>query len=169
MSIVHTKDTDWYLLASELRAKAISSAIEIDISNSSIKQPMPRDWLPIIFAEDKEPLPTISTGNSRGFDSSDQSVNGWIAQVREKLYSNTSVEDIFVCIENVEVDVWVVITKRDITALRQIVEKEDELLRILASGDNPALFIDFHVIYRCGRNTEELAPTRAIRLPKEVL
>ncbi len=159
MTRVNTKDTDWYLHRSQLEAKDIAFAIEVDISDSSVKESIPKDW-PLV--------PTVSVENSRRYDSSDQSVNGWITRVREKLYSNTAVEDIFVKIEDNDIDVWVVTSKREIGVLRQIVEKEDELLKTLVSGDNPALFIDFHVIYRCGRNIEELVPTRAIRIQRGV-
>lgn len=168
MAIIYTKDIGWHLRESQLGAEAISFVIEVDISDSSVKESMLKDWLPTIFVGYEEPLPIERVDSRREVDSSNQSVNGWIAQIRNELYHNTSVEDIFVTVEDNDIDVWVVIPHRDIAALRQIIEKEDELLKILVSGENPALFIDFHVIYRCGRNIEELAPTRAIRIPKEV-
>lgn len=168
MTIVYTKDTDWHLLISKLEVQAASSAIEVDLLNSTIKQSIPRDWLPTIFMAYEEPLPIVSVVNERGFDSSNQCVDGWIALIREKLYSNPSVEDIFVSIEDSDVDVWAVIPERDIVILDQLADIEWELLERLVSGEHPVLLIDFHIIYRCGRNTEDLAPTRAIRLPRQV-
>ena len=84
----------------------------------------------------------------------------------EGLYAIPLVEDIFVSIEGSDVDVWVVIPERDLAILHQITEKEIELYKTLVSGESPPFLIDFHIIYRCGRNVEELAPTRAIRLPR---
>jgi len=166
MTIVDTKDIGWHLLASELRAKAMSSAIEVDILNSSIEQSILKDWSSVISMECEEPPRVIRVENKGGFDSSNQNVNGWLSLVREKLYANPSVEDIFVDIEDDDVDVWVVIPEHDLAILHQIVEAEGELFDTLVSGESPPFLIEFHVIYRCGRNVEELAPTRAIRLPR---
>ncbi len=168
MSIVDTRDVDWYLLISRLEVEAAYCDITVDLLDSASKQSIPRDWLPIAFEGHEEPLPIRSVDNRRGFDSSDQYVDGWIALIREELYANPAVEDIFVTIEGNDVDVWVVIPERDLVTLKQIVEKEGTLLNTLVSGKSPPFLIDFHAIYRCGRNVEELAPTEAIRLPKQV-
>jgi len=132
--------------------------IEVDIINSATKQSATKAWLPTIFAEYEEPLLVISA---------DSTVNGWLSLIREELYSIASVEDIFVSIEDNDVDVWVVIPERDLTILHQIVEREWVLLKTLVSGENPPFLMDFHIIYHCGRNIEELAPAEAIRLPKQ--
>ncbi len=168
MMTVATKDTDWYLSVSKIEVKAVSSAIEVDLLNSATKQSIPKDWLPIIFMEYEESPPVIIVNNKGGFDSSDQDVNGWISLIRKGLYSIPSVEDIFVSIEGSDVDVWVVIPERDLAILHQIVEMEWELIKPFVSGENPAFLVDFHIIYRCGRNIEDLAPTRAIRLLRQV-
>ncbi len=135
--------------------KAISSTIEVDILDSSIKQPVPRDWVPMICID-----------NKREFDYSDQDINGWLSLIKRELYANPLVEDIFVSIEGRDVDIWVVIQERNLAVLHQIVGKEGELFKTLVSGESPPFLIDFHIIYRCGRNVEELAPTKAIRLPR---
>lgn len=122
----------------------------------------------IVFTGYETPLSLGSADNERGFDFSDQDVNGWLSLIREGLYSISPVEDIFVSIEGNEVDVWVVIPEHDLAILHQIVETEGELFDTLVSGESPPFLIDFHIIYRRGRNIEELAPTRAIRLPREV-
>ena len=140
--------------------------IEDDILNSVTKQSAARDWRPTIFAEDKEPLPVISVYNEGRFDSSNQDVNGWLSLIKGELYSTPAVEDIFVTIEDSDVDVWVVIPERNFAALDQLANIEWEMLKMFGSGEYPAFLIDFHIIYRCGRNVEDLAPTRAIRLPR---
>jgi len=114
----------------------------------------------------EEPLPVNSWYNKWDVDSSNQDVNGWLSLIKSELYSNPSVEDIFVSIEDSNVDVWVVIPERDLTILHQIVEKEGELFGVLVSGESPPFLVDFHIIYRRGRKIEELAPTKAIRLPR---
>ena len=137
--------------------------IEVEIVNSG-EQAVARHWPPTILMGYEEPLPKDSVDYEVGFDSSTQSVNGWLSLVREELYSNPSVEDIFISIEDSDVDVWVVIPKRDLAILHQIVETEGKLFQALVSTESPTFLIDFHIIYRCGRNIEELAPTKAIRL-----
>ena len=166
MTIVDTRDTDWHLMVSKLEVKAVSSDIEVYILNSSVKQSMPRNWLPIVFEGYEEPLHIVSVENKRGFDSSNQRVDGWISRIREELYSSPAIEDIFVSIEDNNVDVWVVIPERDIAVLDQLANIEWKLLEIFVSGENPPFLVDFHIIYRCGRKVEDLAPTRAIRLPR---
>ncbi len=168
MTIVYTKNRDWYLLGLKLQVKAIASATQLYVLNNSVKQSTPRDWLPVDFTAEKEPLPIMSVDNEKSFDLSNQCVNGWISLVRDALYSNSSVEDIFVSIEDNNVDVWVAIPKRDISVLRQLVEIEGRILEMLVSGEHPAFLIDFHVIYRCGRNIKEMVSNRAIKLPRQV-
>ena len=138
---------------------ADTEQIKVDELNSLTKESAAIDWRPIIFPEYKEPEPPISVDTF-------SNVNGWLSLIKEGLYANPSVEDIFVSIAGSEVDVWVVIPERDLAILRQITEKEIELYKTLVSGESPPFLIDFHIIYRCGRNVEELAPTRAIRLPR---
>ena len=120
------------------------------------------------FGVYEELRPPTSVDDTIGFDSSDQDINGWLSLIREELYSIASVEDIFVSIEDDDVDVWVVIPEHDLAILHQIVEKEGELFDTLVSGESPPFLIEFHIIYRCGRDVEELAPTRAFGLPKQV-
>ena len=130
----------------------------VDVLNSSVKQSTPKDWVPM-----------ISIDHKREFDSSNQCVDGWLSHIREELYSNPSVEDVFVSIEDNNVDVWVVIPERNLTVLDQLADIEWELLEMFVSGEHPVFLLDFHIIYRCGRNLEDLAPTRAIRLPRQVV
>lgn len=120
------------------------------------------------FKVDKELPSPMSADNTIGFDASDQCVDGWIALIREELYANPSVEDIFVSIEGSDVDVWVVIPERDLAALDQLADIEWKLLEMFVSGEHPVFLIDFHVIYRCGRNIGDLVPTMAVRLPRQV-
>jgi hypothetical protein len=47
--------------------------------------------------------------NKTDIDSSNQDVNGWLLLIKEELYTNQSVEDIFFDIEDNDVDLWVVI------------------------------------------------------------
>jgi len=166
MTVLAAKDIEWYSQESELEMKA--STIEVDIFNSTVQKSIPRDWTSTAFAAYRTQLPVISLSNKRDFDSSNQYIDGWLSLIREGLYSIPSVEDIFVSIEGSDVDVWVVIPERDLAILHQIVEMEWELIKPFVSGENPAFLIDFHVVYRCGRNVEDLAPTRAIRLPRQV-
>jgi len=131
--------------------------IEVDTLDSLTRQSVHKDWYQTVVAAYEEPQEVVL---------SDQGVNGWVSLVRNKLYANLSVEDIYISIEDSNVDVWVVIPERDIATLDQLANIEWKMLKMFVSGEHPAFLIDFHVIYRCGRNVEELAPTKAIRLPR---
>ena len=144
---------------------ANTKGIGTDILDSVNKQSGYR-YLISVLTEYEKPLTESKVDSTGLFDLTTQSVNGWIALIRKRLFGNPSVEDIFVSIEGSDVDVWVIIPKRDLSLLSQIVEKEEQIIETLVSGENPALLIDFHVIYRCGRNIEDLVSNRAIQLPK---
>ena len=120
------------------------------------------------FEPHEELRPPTSADNRLGSDSSNQCIDGWLSHIREALYSIILVEDIFVSIEDSDVDIWAVIPERDIAVLDQLADIEWEILEMFVSEEHPLFLIDFHVIYRCGRNIEDLAPTRAIRLPRQV-
>jgi len=134
----------------------------VDVINSAIKKSAPRDWEPVMACEELPPI--ISTDSKIDFDLSNWEVNAWLSLIRKELYAIPLVEDIFFSIEGSDVDVWVVIPERDLAILHQIVEREGKLFETFFSGENPPFLVDFHIIYRCGCNIEELAPTKAIRL-----
>ena len=158
MSEVIIKDMKWYsskyMKWHSSKSEQVAKAVSFDI----------------IKYEEALPIPTIiaEADNKGSFDLSDQSVNGWIALIKQELYSVSLVEDIFIGIEDSDVDVWVVIPERDIAALTQLSNIEWELLKMFVSGEHPVFLIDFHIVYRCGRNAEDLVPTRTIRLPRQV-
>jgi len=168
MAIVNTKATDWHTPILKPQVEAASSDIKVDSLTSAVRQSVPKHWIPIVFATYEGLPPVISAVSGTEFESSNQHVNGWLSLIREELYSISSVEDVFVSIEDTDVDLWVVIPERDLAILHQITEKEIDLFKTLVSGESPPFLIDFHIIYRCGRNIEDLAPTRSIRLPRQV-
>ncbi len=144
----------------------IDNTIQIDTDIlDSVKKQSDYERLTAVVSGYENPL-TVDNNNTVLFDLITPSVNDWISLIKKRLFDNPSVEDIFVSIEKSDVDVWVVIAERDLSVLSLLVEKEDQIIEKLVSGENPALLIDFHVIYRCGRNIEDLVSNRAIQLPK---
>lgn len=115
-----------------------------------------------------EMQPATTASNVEDSAYSDQSVNGWISQIRDALYSIPSVESIYVSIQGEEVDIWVVIPKRDIGIVRQIAECQGRFLKMLALDEHSPFVVDFHVVYREGRSEEDLLPTRAFCVPRQV-
>jgi hypothetical protein len=95
---------------------------------------------------------------------SDQSLNGWIAYVKEVFYSVPDVESIYLTIEENNVDLWLVIPKRDFKLVRRLVELEMRVLNDFVSPQGMQLFIEFHIMYRCGVAESQLIPREAIRL-----
>jgi len=115
-----------------------------------------------------EVQPVTTASNVGDLAYSDQSINGWISQIRDALYSIPLVETMYLSIEGEEVDIWVVIPKRDIGIVRQIAECQGRFLKMLALDEHSPFLLDFHVIYREGRSEEDLLPTQAIRIPRQV-
>lgn len=115
-----------------------------------------------------EAMSHIITQNAEVIAYSDQSADGLIRYVRDELYSVQSIESIYVDIKEGNIDIWVVIPKRDIAVVRQIAEAKGRILRLFASAEHPPFTLDFHVVYRDGRNEEDLLTKQAIRVPPQV-
>lgn len=103
---------------------------------------------------------------SRDIVSSDQTMNGWIAYIREEFYSVPAVEAIYVAIEDNDVDVWLLIPDRDFALVRKLVDLEMKILESFATLERPLFLFEFHIIYRCGADETQFVPKRAIRLPR---
>jgi len=115
-----------------------------------------------------EAMSHIIAQNAEVIAYSDQSADGLIRYVRDELYSVQSIESIYVDIKEDNIDIWVVIPKRDIAVVRQIAESKGRILRLFASAEHPPFTLDFYVVYRDGRNEEDLLPKQAIRVPPQV-
>jgi hypothetical protein len=96
----------------------------------------------------------------------DQTMNGWIAYVREEFYSIPEVEAIYVAIEENNVDIWLVIPNRDFALLRELVELEMKFLNTFIALEEPLFLFEFHIVYRCGANESKFVPKRAMRIPR---
>ena len=95
---------------------------------------------------------------------SDQSLNGWIAYVKEVFYSVPNVESVYFTIEENNIDLWLVIPKRDFQLVRHLIELEMRILNDFVSPHGTQLFIEFHIMYRCGSVESQFMPREAIRL-----
>lgn len=96
-----------------------------------------------------------------------QNVNGWIAYIRELLYSITGVESLYVTIDDKQVDIWILIPNRDIDLMRQIVEKEMLIVDSLNTDLELRFEVDFHIVYRYGSiDDRQLIPRLAIQIPR---
>ena len=110
----------------------------------------------------------VTVFDTEGTVHSDQSANGWISRIRDDLYSISSMESIYISIEGEEVDIWVIIPKRDIGIVRQIAECQGRFLKMLTLDAHSPFSLDFHVVYREGRSEGDLLPTRAFCIPRQV-
>jgi hypothetical protein len=97
---------------------------------------------------------------------SDQFKDGWITHIREHFYSTSQVEAIYMTINENDIDIWLLIPNRDIAIVRQLAEKETEILARFAALERPPFLVEFHVVYRCGADESQFVPQQAIRLPR---
>jgi hypothetical protein len=98
---------------------------------------------------------------------SDQNINGWLTYVRDEFYSVPVVEAIYVAIDKRDVDIWLIIPKRDFALLRRLVDREMEILKAFAPLEKPPFLFEFHIVYRCGATEGELVPREAIPLSRQ--
>ena len=111
---------------------------------------------------------TVSTDYPPGqSDTSDSLANSWLSRIRKTVYANPAVEALFVSKgEEAVRDYWVVIPKRDIALVRKLIsDQQEKVLSLFAQTDAP-FQLDFHIVYRNGRDVKELIPSEAISLPK---
>lgn len=98
----------------------------------------------------------------------DSNEGGLMATIRGEVYKHTDVESVYMSI-NTEplVDYWIVIEHRDIALVRTLVEDQQRnIINLFTGTENPPIQIDFHIIYREGREVSELVPTNAFLIPK---
>lgn len=118
---------------------------------------------PIVVTHEYESQVAVTDENSEFA----QNVNGWIAYIKDQLYSITGVESIYITIDEKQVDIWILIPNRDIGLMRQIVEKEMLIVDNLDTDREPMFEIDFHIVYRYGDMGEsKLLPQQAIQIPR---
>ena len=91
----------------------------------------------------------------------------WLSKIRTEVYKHKEVEALYVSIgEEGLVDYWIVIPQRDITLVRTLVECQQKDIVALFVREHGAPFqLDFHIIYREGREVENLVPSDAIEIP----
>lgn len=100
---------------------------------------------------------------------SHQGNDGWLALIKQCVYVNhPRVEDVYVSIgDEGLVDYWIVIPTRDVALVRRLIEDQQQnIIRLFARTPNPPFQLDFHIIYREGREVSDLVPSGAIRIPR---
>lgn len=92
-----------------------------------------------------------------------------MATIREVVYKHRGVTAAYMSISTEPlVDYWIVIEHRDIALVRTLIEDQQEnIIDLFAGTENPPIQqIDFHIIYREGREVSELVPSNAFPIPK---
>ena len=95
-----------------------------------------------------------------------QTANGWISYIKEIFYSVPQVESIFYTIDDTDIDVWLIIPKRDFELLRRLVDLEISVLDVFFSEDSSLYRFEFHILYRNDADEYQIVPKKALRLPK---
>ena len=99
---------------------------------------------------------------------SDSQANSWLQIISDAVYANPAVEALFVSKgEEAMRDYWVVIPERDIALVRELIgDQQEKVLALFAQSENVPFQLDFHIVYRNGRDIDELIPSKAISIPK---
>jgi len=108
----------------------------------------------------------IATQENSDHMTSDQTVNGWIAYIKEEFYSVPEIESIYFAIDEKNVDIWLVIPDRNFDLVRQLVDCEMQIMSKFAARGRTVFLLEFHIVYRCGVNERRLIPQRAVRLTR---
>ena len=112
---------------------------------------------------------TLSTDYSTGqFEIHDSQSHSWLSRISETVYANPAVESLFVSRgEEAVRDYWVVIPERDIALVRELIsDQQEKVLSLFAQAENAPFQLDFHIVYRNGRDVKDLIPSEAISVPK---
>lgn len=150
----------------ELGSTYQMSAWVLSVLDSRVKQTLASPLNPFTFDVRQDISKTSIGQENSGMVLSDQSETGWVAHIREEFYSFPEVESIYMTIDDSDIDIWLLVRNRSIGLVRQLAEKEMEILDRFASAERPLFLIDFHVVYRCGADESQFVPQRAIRLPR---
>lgn len=107
----------------------------------------------------EESRPSTTTASHR---------EGWLARVRTAVYRYKDVEDLYVSVgQDPVVDYWIVIPKRDISLVRRLMDAQQKyIIPLFTSGEEAPFQLDFHIVYREGRDISILVPTDAIHVPR---
>ena len=93
--------------------------------------------------------------------------DAWIRLLRDDLFSIQGIESMYLARDETNVDVWVVIPKRDIDLVRKIAETEREIMsQFFNHQRDPIFYFDFHTVYMESSRVEELVPRSAIEIPR---
>ncbi|MCH8062652.1 MAG: hypothetical protein IH861_09125 [Chloroflexi bacterium] len=106
--------------------------------------------------------------SSEPLEVSDSRTNSWLHRISETVYANPAVEALFVSKgEEAVRDYWVVIPERDIALVRELIsDQQEKVLFLFAETENVPFQLDFHIVYRNGRDIKELIPSTAISVTK---
>jgi len=92
---------------------------------------------------------------------------GWMAKIRQETYKNPKVESLYTTLDDeARVDYWIVIPHRDIELVRELIkDQQKHVIDLFAGTDHPPFQLDFHIVYREGRDARDLVPDKAIEIP----
>lgn len=92
---------------------------------------------------------------------------GWLAKIRQETYKNPKVESFYITIDDEALfDYWIVIPHRDIELVRELIkDQQKHVIDLFAGTDHPPFQLDFHIVYREGRDARDLVPDKAIEIP----
>ena len=97
---------------------------------------------------------------------SDNVDNGWLRFIAKRVYAHPAVEQLFVSIDDEDVNYWLVIPERDIETVRALVREQHSIVCLFTDVPNPPFQLDFHIIYREGHEAQALVPSDAKRIQK---
>lgn len=133
---------------------------------TDVTRTTPTFWVPIVIDSCQHGVGSIATQENSDHMTSDQTVNGWIAYIKEEFYSVPKIESIYFTIDEKNVDIWLVIPDRDFDLVRQLVDCEMQIMSKFAARERTVFLLEFHIVYRCGVDEGRFIPQRAIRLPR---
>lgn len=93
-------------------------------------------------------------------------VDTWVSLVRETHYKVAGVRSVYFAKHENNLDIWVLIEKRDTELVRRIAEAQHQVIRSFSIASVPQFEFDFHIVYQGNRPASELVPLRAIELPR---
>jgi hypothetical protein len=95
-----------------------------------------------------------------------ETMNGWMSYIRSMFYGFSEVKSIYYAIDDSDIDIWLIIPKRDFPLLRRLVDAEMGILKMFYDVDRPIYSFEFHIVYLHDALETDIVPKNALRIPK---
>ena len=155
-------DRHWRLLRSDdVPPRLYQAWASIMVRTGEEQSPSPVDSATVAEQSVDRAGAVEDTLEGKGEGRSPSDINSWLAVAGARITGDVEA-DVAVTFDDQNVNLWIVIPERDLALARKIIGECHSLLQWFDGG--PEYSIDFHIIYRQGRDLADVLPSHHILL-----